>query len=46
MNDDNPILTLFEALLKDEEEKKLIDSIIQEKNKEEIIELFLRKSAK
>ena len=40
------ILTLFEALLKDEGERKLIASIIQEKNNEEIIELFLRKPRK
>lgn len=46
MNDDNPLLTLFEELLKDKEEKQLIEAIIKEKSKEEIIEQFSRKSKK
>ena len=46
MNDDNPLLALFGTLLKDEDEKMLIVSIIENKNDEEIIQLFLKKTKK
>ena len=42
MNEDNPILILFENLLDNKEEINLMKLIIQEKSNEEIIELLLK----
>ncbi|MBI2628900.1 hypothetical protein HYW74_02360 [Candidatus Pacearchaeota archaeon] len=42
MNDENPILVLFESLLKTDAEKRILELIINEKSKEEIIEDFLK----
>jgi len=46
MSDDNPLLTLFEKLLKNKDEKKVMELIISEKSKEEILEALLKEDKK
>lgn len=46
MEEDNPLIVLFDKLLKNEEEKKIMELIIKEKTKEEIVDLLITKHKK